>query len=261
MPAENSFDQILDAIQRCAAPIWTNDSLSAPPASVVDSGTCGFIDTGERRLLLTAHHVIEGFRIRKAEQSEAVLAVNLGPGCTVTLDRLDIVDQDAELDLAILSFPDLHAWSGEHDKRYFPIRTWPIDAPRRGDLIALIGFPGVRRVAAENYGSFEPVGLGFSVSSASDHNIVLADESETFRTINRDRSIGSAIRLGGFSGSPAFLISPAGPQLVGVFRAGPNDEESASHPLVFLSPTRYLRPDGTIDRLSMPPVPPRLSDG
>lgn len=255
----DTFDLVLDAIQRCAAPIWASDSRFAPPTSVTDNGTCGFVDTGERRLLLTAHHVLNSFRLHRAQQRDAVLAINLGAGCTVALKDPEsrIIDEDADLDVAMLTFPEIDEWADQHHKQYFPIRTWPIPSAARGDLIALIGFPGARRVTTEHWGSFEPVGLGLPVTSVSDHSIVLADESGTFRTVNRDRSIGTAIRLGGFSGSPAFLVHPTGPQILGVFRAGPNDHDGAAHPIIFLSPTRYLRRDGTIDRAMLPSFVPR----
>ncbi len=252
----DTFDLILDAIQRCAAPIWTSDSRWAPPTSVNDNGTCGFVHTGERRLLLTAHHVLSAFRDRRATTSDAVLAINLGPGCTVALRDPEVVDEHEELDIAILAFPDLDERRG-HDKQYFPIRIWPIATVQRGALIALIGFPGARRTTAESVGSFEPVGFGMAVSSASDQSIVLADESASLRTVARDGSLAAAIRLGGFSGSPAFLVHPSGPQIVGIFRAGPNDNESATGTVVFLSPTRYLRANGTLDRELLPPFPPR----
>ncbi len=58
----DTFDLILDEIERCVAPIWASESTSAPPKTVDDSGTCGFIFTGERKLILTAHHVLRAFR-------------------------------------------------------------------------------------------------------------------------------------------------------------------------------------------------------
>lgn len=255
----DTFDLILDAIQRCAAPIWASDSRFARPTSVNDNGTCGFVDTGERRLLLTAYHVLKAFREKRAETADAVLAINLGAGCTVALNNPEVLDEHEELDIAILSFPDLDERTG-HDKQYFPIRAWPIATVHRGDAIALIGFPGARRTATGTIGSFEPVGFGMVVSSASDQSIVLADESGTFRTVTRDGSLAASIRLGGFSGSPAFLVHPSGPQVVGIFRAGPNDDTSETGTVVFLSPTRYLRSNGTLDRGLLPPFPPRCRE-
>lgn len=252
----DTFDLILDEIERRVAPIWASESTTAPPATVDDSGTCGFIFTGERKLLLTAHHVLRAFRTKRASFPAAVLAINLGSGCTVALREPEVVDEHEELDVAILSFPDLDERTG-HNKRCFPIRIWPIASVRRGDAIALIGFPGALRRTTEAFGSYEPVGFGMIVSNASDHSIVLADESGTFRTVSRHGTASDVVRLGGFSGSPAFLVDPSGPQIVGVFRAGPNEDESATGVVVFLSPTKYLRPDGMLDRGLLPLFAPR----
>jgi hypothetical protein len=252
----DTFDLILDEIERCVAPIWASESTTARPVTVDDSGTCGFIFTGERKLLVTAHHVLRAFRTKRAAFPAAVLAINLGPGCTVALGEPEVVDEHEELDVAILSFPDLDQRTG-HNKRYFPIRIWPIASVRRGNAIALIGFPGALRRTTETFGSYEPVGFGMVVSSASDQSIVLADESGTFRTVSRHGTVSDVVRLGGFSGSPAFLVDPAGPQIVGVFRAGPNGDGSATGVVVFLSPIKYLRPDGTLDRSLLPLFVPR----
>jgi hypothetical protein len=98
------------------------------------------------------------------------------------------------------------------------------------------------------------------VSSASDHSIVLADESGTLRTVGPNGETRGRVRLGGFSGSPAFLVHPSGPQIIGVFRAGPRGAESNTGTVVFLSPTKYLRRDGTLDRGLMPIFSPRRQD-
>lgn len=255
----DTFNRILDEIERCVAPIWASESRAALPSTVRDNGTCGFVDTGVRKLVLTAHHVLAEFRELKSRHADAVLAINLGSGCTVALDEPDVIDEHEELDMATIAFPDLTS-HGLHNKRYFPIRIWPIATVTRGQAIAINGFPGQRRITTELFGSFEPMGFGMVVSSASDQSIVLADESNTLHTVDRSGQIQENIRLGGLSGSPAFLVHSTGPQIVGVFRAGPVGTESDTGTVVFLSPTKYLKRDGTLDRGLMPVFPPRRSD-
>lgn len=257
--SEPIFNRILDEIGRCVAPIWASESRTAPPPTVSRNGTCGFVDTGERRFILTAHHVLEDFRRMRAIRPAAVLAVNLGPGCTVALSAPEIIDEHEDLDVAIIAFPDLELHAS-HNKRYFPIRIWPIATVVRGQAIAVSGFPGALRITTPLFGSFEPMGFGMCVSSASDQSIVLADENGTLRTMGPNGETQERVRLGGFSGSPAFLVHPSGPQIVGVFRAGPRGNESDTGTVVFLSPTKYLRRDGTLDRGLMPIFSPRRSD-
>lgn len=257
--ADVTFNRILDEIERCVAPIWASESRAAPPPTVNNSGTCGFVDTGEQKLLLTAWHVLDEFRRLQAIRVEAVLAVNLGPGCTVALNEPVIIDEHEELDIAVIAFSDLESYA-PHDKHYFPIRIWPIATVERGQAIAINGFPGERRITAPLLGIFEPMGFGMLVSSASDHSIVLADESGTLHTVGPNGEIQERVRLGGFSGSPAFLVHPSGPQIVGVFRAGPQGTDNDMGAVVFLSPTKYLRRDGTLDRGLMPVFSPRRPD-
>lgn len=243
--------QILDAIQRCTAPIWANASLSAPPPTVDHNGTCGLFDTGSRQILLTAWHVIEKFQELKASNPDTVLAVNLGPGCTVALSTPDIIDHDASFDIASVAFPDLHR-HGPHEKQYFPVRTWPIPRVALGSAVAFVGFPGQRRTPHESWGSFEPVGGGFVVASASDRTIVLADQSGTMRLEDSSGQSDGTVRLGGFSGSPVFLVHPDGPHVIGILRAGSEEMGRGAGNTIFLTPTYFLRPEGSFDRGLMP---------
>lgn len=252
MPDSLDANQILDAIQRCAAPIWTSVSLDAPPATVDHNGTCGFLDTGNKRILITAWHVIEKFNEIKVSNSDAVLAVNLGAGCTVALSHPEIIDWDKGFDIATLSFPDLNRQTAPHDKQYFPIQTWPIPRVTTGNAVALVGFPGERRKTHRYWGSFESVGAGFIVASSSDRTIVLADQSGTMRLENSSGQDDGIVRLGGFSGSPVFLVHPNGPQVVGVLRAGSDEMGRGAGNTIFLTPTYFLREDGTFDRGLMP---------
>ena len=210
------LDRILDSVQSCAAPIWTNLSPDATPATVDHNGTCGFVDTGTRKILLTAFHVLERFHEIERTNPDAVLVVNLGPGCSVALTEPEVLDHDPSFDLASLSFSHLDHHRGAHDKPYFPSRIWPIPRAEIGNLTAFVGFPGQRRRAHEAFGSFEPVGAGFFVTSVSDRSIVLADGSGTMHLENSSGREAGTLRTGGFSGAPVFLVHPSGPQLLGV---------------------------------------------
>ena len=253
MPPHNpdSLIRILDTIQRCAAPIWASQSSAAPPPTVDHNGTCGFLDTGSRKILLTAWHVVEKFQQVRADHGTAVLAVNLGTGCTVALDDPEIIDGDASFDVASVAFPDL-ARHAPHDKQYFPVRVWPIARAQVGDLVALVGFPGERRTTNAALGPFEPVGAGFTVVAVSERSVALSDQSGTMSLVTSGVAVADRVRLGGFSGSPVFLVHPDGPQIIGILRAGSESVGRNAGNIVLVSPTCYLRQDGTFDRAQMP---------
>src|SRR6266516_1173213 len=113
---------LMDAIQTCCAPVFVCPRIDSPPSAVDDNATCGFFDSGIRKLLITAQHVIASFRTMKSAKGEAVLAINVGPGNTIGLPEPEILDEDERfLDLAILEFPNLGTCGGVCTKRYFPI--------------------------------------------------------------------------------------------------------------------------------------------
>ena len=249
-------ERLMDAIQRCCAPIFVCARIDSPPETVDDSGTCGFVYTGKRKLLITSRHVIKSFRDLKASKGAAVLAVNVGPGNTIALLEIAVVDEEEHfLDLAVLDFPHLDTCGSPCNKDYFFIQFFPPPIPKAGEALSLVGYPGVLRKTSERHGSFSPVSIGYTISSASDRQIVLADEHGDRKTVGGGFSSTEEVPLGGFSGSPGYIIRNDGAHLVGVLRAG--SKEQAGLPInlpgvIFLSPTHYLTEEGTLDRKRMP---------
>jgi hypothetical protein len=255
---------VMDAAESCSAAIWVNPSPNAPPSSVNDNGTCAFVDTGQRKLLVTANHVFSDFIEKQQKNPQAVLCVCLG-SVSMYLDSPVVVDFDDEtLDLAVIEFPHLDRIRN-HQKRYFPIRGFPIPVARPGEAVTLVGFPGAQRFTHQDFGAFEPAGLGFAITSVSDRTIVLADENATRRTEGIGFREDEDIPLGGFSGTPGFVARQNGFHLVGFLRGG--SKQLAGEPamvlpgVVFLSPATYLQPDGTFDRLRMPYCPSEPRNG
>lgn len=250
------IDALMDAIQSCCAPVFVCARIDSPASAVDDNGTCGFFETGTRKLLITAHHVVQSFQKMKSVQGEAVFAINVGPGNTIALPEISIIDEEERfLDLAILEFPHLDTCGGPCSKRYFPIRTFPPPLPTTGEALSLVGYPGILRKASEGGGSFSPVSIGYTISSVSERQIVLADEHGDRKVIGRQFSSTEEIPLGGFSGSPGYIIRQDGAHLAGFLRAGSKELDSAPVSLpgvIFFSPAHYITPDGTLDRGRMP---------
>jgi len=250
------IEKLMDKIQRHCAPVFVNSTIEAPPSSVLDNGSCGFFDTGSRKLLITAQHVIQSFRDAKSDHPEAVFAINVGPGNTIALQELNVIDEDRQfLDIAILDFPDLDSCGQPCSKQYFPIQEFPCVLPVAGDALSLVGYPGFLRKANELVGSFGPVSLALSISSVSERTIVLADEKGDRRLEGKDVEGLSELPLGGFSGSPGYVLRRDGVYLAGFLRAGSKSVDQVPFSLpgvVFLSPAHYLLADGRMDRTRMP---------
>jgi hypothetical protein len=122
-----------------------------------------------------------------------------------------------------------------------------------GEVITLVGYPGALRKGGRTVGTFSPVPIGYTISSVSDRQIILADEHGD-RVVVGQQFQGGTVPLGGFSGSPGYIIRNDGAHLAGFLRAGSKevDEPIALDGVIFLSPAHYLNPDGTLDRLRMP---------
>lgn len=228
----------MDQAELCVVPVWASLGVTASATSVDHNGTGTLIDTGRRKILVTARHVIVKVREVRAEHPEAGFAVNLGNGTTPFFPEFEVIDEDADLDLAVVSFPHLHRWTG-HTKRYFPVRQWPIPVPRRGDAITIVGFPGCERRPYETFGSFSPVGIGMVVSNEPGRHIVLADESGTLTTYKNGLAEPGGIEPGGMSGSAGFFFQGDWFHLAGfVYEGRPG--------FLFLAPGASLSPEGTI---------------
>lgn len=248
---ENLIERAMDIAEACSAPIWVNKTKTSSPQTVKDSGTCGLFFTGEKFVMITAHHVLKKFSTTQKRHKKCVLCVNIDPGATLVIEDPEVIDEDESLDIAILNFPGMQS----RTKRYFPIFEWPIALPERGNVITIVGFPGRARFANDTIGVFEPQGIGVSVTSVSDRSILLADESGTRTVSSQGNPIDEQIFLGGFSGAPAFVSRGIRLDFVGIVRAGSKGGRRRKLPtdgVIFISPAHYLKPDGTLDRLRMP---------
>jgi hypothetical protein len=228
---------IMDCATLCVAPVWASLGESALAASVDHNGTATFIDTGKRRILVTAYHVLAKVREVQAQNPGAGLAVNLASGVTPFYPQFDVVAEDPAADIAVLSFPFLQDWRG-HAKRYFPIRQWPIPIPSKGEAVTIVGFPGVMRRTFGSYGSFSPYGIGMVVSNDPGRHVVLANESR-LTTVENGVSRPGGIEPGGMSGAAGFILRGDCVHLAGFVYEGNAD-------MLFLTPGSRLHIDGIL---------------
>ncbi len=104
--------------------------------------------------MITAWHVLEGFRVAKQCDPATVFAVNVGDGNTITLDEPKVIAESRELDLVTIAFPQLE--SMRTNKQYFPLDVCPLRRTQVGDAVSIVGFPGQGRQGFETFGKFEP---------------------------------------------------------------------------------------------------------
>lgn len=245
-----------DLAQQWTAPVWFSRSLVEPPADVRNSGSAGFVQSGEHRFMVTAWHVLEEFRASKRRNPQTVFAVNIGDRNTVALSVPQVIDESAALDIATIAFPQLDLNRGCTTKRYFPLDRCPPRRAQAGEPATIVGFPGQGRHAFETFGLFEPHGIGMLVTNVSDRRITLADENGSVRSERDGRPVDDGVAVGGFSGSPAFGLSIDGMlYLMGIVSFGSARLGCVGTPgQLFLGSAEYLLPDGSLDAARMPPV-------
>ncbi len=250
----NSVTFLQDLVQSWTAPVWFSRGIAEPPANVNDSGSAGFVCTGSHRFMVTAHHVLEEFRVAKRLHPETVLAVNIGDAYTVAIDEPQVIAESRALDFATIEFPHLDHNRGRTNKDYFQLECGPVRRAQVGEPVTIVGFPGRGRHAFETFGLFEPQAIGMLVTGVSDRQVTLADERGTQRVERNGRQVDEGIEVGGFSGSPAFGMTLAGElYLMGVVSYGSARLGCIGMPgQLFLGSAEYLLSDGTLDVLRMP---------
>ncbi len=134
-------------------PLFFSRSAELRPADVAANGSFGLVDTGERNLLVTCCHVVEDFDSQKAENPELQMAVLLGGGYPVALDRSLLIDADRGLDLAIFDMAPLLPHCSF--RNFYPTFQKPPPALKPHDILAFLGYIGEYRVtstAGANFG-------------------------------------------------------------------------------------------------------------
>lgn len=205
--------------------------------------------------MVTAWHVLEGFREAKRLHPETLLAVNIGDGNTIAIPEPRVLAESRHLDLATIEFPQLE-WNAEcTTKSYFPLDRCPPIRATEGEPVTIVGFPGQGRHEFETFGLFEPYPITMCVTSVSDRRVTLVDERGDLRIERNGRHLVEGITLGGFSGSPAFALTIGEPRLnlVGVVSTGSVRLGCVDQPgQVVIGSAEYLLPDGRLDQLRMP---------
>ncbi|MBI4325413.1 MAG: hypothetical protein HY674_09130 [Chloroflexi bacterium] len=239
-------------------PIFITPGLMTYPEQMIDNGTYSLIDTGQRRLLVTCHHVWRAYLDCRAENPKAALAVNLGDGdasIAFGFPERQLIDADPDLDLAVFDFEPsqirVNKSALDHQKDWFPIRQWPIPKMGDGEYVALMGFPGKGIRKEGMLCTFSTQVLPLKVTGVGNKQSYIFNEGENVEVFNDMKGW-----LGGLSGSPAYTLGNNGGSLVGFVKSGfksSGEETRAGSDSIFagslsLTHACFLQRDGTLAR-------------
>lgn len=239
-------------------PVFITPGVNTYPEQMIDNGTYSLIDTGERRLLVTCHHVWQAYLDHRQNHPETNFGLNLGDGdATIGFNRPErhLIDSDADLDLAVFEFEPsqilINKNAISHQKNWFRIRHWPIAKAKEGDCVVLMGFPGkeIRKEGPLCVVNAYPIPL--RVSSVGSRAILILNMQENVKVFSEVKNV-----LGGLSGSPAYTLGENGASLVGFVKSGYKPRDSDYHNAennlfagtLFLTHASFLQRDGTLVR-------------
>jgi len=211
------------------------------------NGTVSLVDFGNGPKAITCFHVLAEYKKRKAENKNTIFQIG-----NVEVDVLNnIIDEDENLDLAIINLKaeDVSAITNGDviGSCFYQPTSWPPGEVKKGDSLAFGGFPGLmRELESKNEVVFRSWSSGASlVEAVNDDYIVCQFERVHWVKPDGMEAKGEDLHdLGGLSGAPVFIWRNVHYEFVGIVY-----QFSSEYDLMRIRPTKFIRTDGTIDRM------------
>jgi hypothetical protein len=226
-------------VRPCCRPLFFSNSRETAK-SISANGTFGLIDTGERKLLVTCHHVWTEFQKRRALDSNLTWFLCLDRANPVVFNPGDPIDQDERLDIATFDMGDmLPACRG---LKFYPLNRNPAPVVKKKDLLVFVGYPGQFRTTTDKSVEFGNVTFAIYVSDANRFSVV-SDMTDNVSLFEKQfKQINAEYSYGGISGSPCFLVrADKRVHLMGFVHS-----YSESLKLLQITHARCINPDGSI---------------
>jgi hypothetical protein len=193
-------------VRQFCGPMFFTKSLETAKGNIIANGSFGLVDTGERRLLVTCHHVWDEFQNARLKDENLKMCVCLDIRSPVLFDPIAPIDENRELDLATFDISDLE--QACRGRKFYPLSLNPPRAIANDDRLFFIGFPGKGREVRESDGALGFVRAPFAV-------LVCGVSSTKFLADISDLALLPQ-EFGGVSGCPCFLVRvDRAPHLVG----------------------------------------------
>jgi hypothetical protein len=235
---DKAHDELQEKLLNFCGVIYIAPSPEAPPCDIIDNGSFGLIDTGERSLLVTCCHVLDFYENERTKNPKTVMAmVMMGTGYKTQLFDLTLVDSDRDIDLAVFEW----GASPSEEKSFFPVREFPIPRAEVGGAIVLQGFPRAQREGTQRSGNFGAFFFGGIITAVNDRTILVMGGEHSLTSVDTGKPL-EPIELSGISGSPAYTFRN-GWKLAGFVRGGKTTEHS-----LFLTHASFINPDGALNR-------------
>ena len=238
---------VADLLSSHTMPLAIKQDLALKPHHVVNRATFTLLEIGGRDFFLTSCHVLQKFKEIKHDNDNAQLVAY---GFVPHFDEyhgFTLVDsEETVLDVAI--FRGVAEKITIPGTRFIKYESSYLPEPQIGELVCVVGYPAADvSVKAEGSADFGYIQIIFPISSLSERQIVLANETGERRLHDFKNSAVTQIDLGGLSGSPAFVLRDMAAHFVGIVRSSTNSDHT-----ILISRLGCLKNDGTLDRLRLP---------
>jgi Trypsin-like peptidase domain len=223
--------------QGICVPFWWHGGGVDGRYQILHNGTVCFVDTGDRKIAITADHVYRQYLTDK--DNDATVVCQFG-GATIEPER-HLVHRDHEQDLATFELSDVYI-GATGGSTHCPL-TWPTEALKLGDAVLLGGYPGVLRVEGAVTADLPFQWFAGAVTSVSSWNISLhLDLPNLHWPLHETKQLNA--KLGGMSGGPVFkFISSPIERLV---LAGFIYEYHETYELILARPAACIGRNGTV---------------
>jgi hypothetical protein len=212
--------------------------LSDPSQCIVDQGSGILLRSDERRFILTARHVVEGYRGHETRIA-ALGAPNGQQPFDIT--AWTIIDESEVLDIATIDVPRGFE-ERKIDKQALRI-TFPLVRVEKGEPCVFFGFPGMHRRAEPGRVKIGLSPISDYVVAVNDRGFIVADELGERETVEFEKGLNPFGPTGGVSGSGVLVRRDEQLVLGGVVYEGGEGHDA----IFFASHADFLLQDGRID--------------
>ncbi|MFH0790918.1 MAG: trypsin-like peptidase domain-containing protein [Candidatus Omnitrophota bacterium] len=239
-------EKIEKAINPFCAPLYFLQSRDADAAKIHNNGTIALINTGLKKIFVTAYHVWDAYQRKKQENSNLILAIGTGnKSPTVLMEEACLIDGDSKLDIAVLSFKNSDFYP-EDQKKFYMCSHWPASPPKKDDRVAFIGYPAQFRMPNQPEEGVFSGSLLFDsfVTSVNSFYISSVDEHKERQEILYNDSFKKITDFGGISGAPVYNIKRNNNfELIGfvIETNGGNNE------IIKIARADFIKTDGTLE--------------
>ena len=212
---------VIPQIKQALGPLFFATSLGQKKGNVINNGSFAYVATHQKNLLVTCHHVWNGFLNERKKIPNLQLCGCFDdktpiPFCTLPDGTANKpIDQDRQMDIAVFDMKPFEHYV--KDKNFFFPNHVPESMVNINDVIAIIGCPGKQRIDlghAVGWGRQPYIGF---VSEISGFKIKV--DFTRMMSLNRELTINPTDKdpaTTGTSGCPCFVFrSDYKPYLIG----------------------------------------------